>query len=304
MSQTTIKNYESTLISLSSLFVVLKREYKIILSLTFIFLIIGIFYILNISKEYISTSKIMPEVSYKASNGMAGIYQVLKKYNSNIDLYNTEITSSELYAEILKTNDFYQYILNKEVKTNKDKKISFKLYYDSILENERGFSEKGKSHSITTIQDIQNKIVISTAKKNNLILVTVNMPDPSVAADIANFTTTYLIDYITKYRTEKARLKLKFIENLQKDISKDSTKNEDLTKEIQDNLIALTVQMKIQIQEDTPIFQILEKAQPPINSSETSKTETLSVFIFIGFLIGSVIAFLINNNYRIILNTY
>lgn len=302
MTETTIKNNEFMPISLSPLFIVLKKEYKIILSGTLFFLIIGIFYMLNISKEYSATSKIMPEVSYKASNGMAGIYQVLKKYNNNIDLYNTEITSSELYAEIIKTNDFYKYILNKEVKTNSNKKIIFKTYCDYNSENKNTFFEKEKSHSLTSIENIQKRIVVTVNKKNNLILVTVNMPDPSVAADIANFTTTYLIDYITKYRTEKARQKLNFIENLQKDISKDSTKNEDLTKEVQDNLIASTVQMKIQIQEDTPIFQILEKAQPSLSSSEPSIPVILAVFIFAGFLVGIVIAFLINSNYKMLLN--
>ncbi|MEO6177945.1 MAG: Wzz/FepE/Etk N-terminal domain-containing protein [Flavobacterium circumlabens] len=303
MTQTTIKDNEYISISLSPLFIVLKREYKIILSITSFFLIIGIFYLLNVSREYTATSKIMPEVSYKASNGMAGIYDVLKKYNSNIDLYNTEITSSELYAEILKTNDFYEYILKKEVTTNTNKKTSFKLYYDSILENKSIFFGKGKSYSSTNIQDIQKRIAISTAKKNNLILVTVNLPDPSVAADIANFTTTYLIDYITKYRTEKARQKLKFIENLQKDVSKDSAKSEDLTKEIQENLIALTVQMKIQIQEDTPVFQILEKAQSSVNSSEPSVPSTLAMFIFAGLLAGVIISFLKNGNYKMLLNS-
>ncbi|MRX42032.1 hypothetical protein GJU43_22375 [Flavobacterium sp. LC2016-23] len=302
MTQTTTKNNEFVSISLSALFIVLKKEYKIILSVTLFFIIIGIFYRLNISKEYSSTSKIMPEVSYKASNGMAGIYQVLKKYNNNIDLYNTEITSPDLYAEILNTNDFYEYILKSKVKTSNNKEVSFKFYYDSVLQNKRNFSGKVNSHSITTIQDIQKRIILTTNKKNNLILITVNMPDPSVAADIANFTTKYLIDYITTYRTEKARQKLYFIEHLQKDISKKSVKSEDLTKEIQDNLIALTVQMKIQIQEDTPIFQILEKAQPSVSSNEPSITQILSSFIFTGLLIGIVIAFLRNNNYKIFLN--
>ncbi|RUT72096.1 hypothetical protein D0817_00270 [Flavobacterium cupreum] len=289
MTQTDQQNTEFTSIYLNSLIVVLKREYKIILAFTALLPIIGIFYILNISKEYTASSKIMPEVSYKAPNGMAGIYQLLKKYNNNIDLYNTEITSPEIYSEILKTNDFCEYILNKTVKTKNNKDISLKSYCDGYLENNNLF--------------LQKRIVVSTNKKNNITLVTVNMPDPSVAADISNFTTTYLIDYITKYRTEKARQKLHFIENLQKDFSKDSTKSENLTGEIQDNLEALTVQTKIQIQEDTPIFQILEKAQPPLGSNEPSILEILGVFVFAGFLIGIVIAFLRNHNYKILLNS-
>lgn len=301
MTKTTINNNESILVFLSSILSILKREYKVVLLLTFLFPIIGFFYILSIPKEFIACSKIMPEVLYKASDGMAGINQVLKKYNNNVDLYNTEITSSELYAEILKTNDFYDYIFNKKLKINNNE-VSFKSYCEYNLQNKNIFSRKGKSYSTVTREDVEKRIVITTSKKNNLILVTVNMPDPSVAADIANFTTVYFIDYIVRYRTQKARQKLHFIEHLQKDISKDSVKSEDLTKEIQNSLSVLTVQMKIQIQEDTPIFQILEKAQPTVRSSEPSMAKMLSSFIFSGFLIGIVIAFLRNNNYKIFLN--
>ncbi|MCD0467299.1 Wzz/FepE/Etk N-terminal domain-containing protein [Flavobacterium sp. ENC] len=288
MTQTDQKNNEFILVNLNSLIVVLKREYKIILAFTALFPIIGLFYILSIPNEYTATSKIMPEVSYKAPNGMAGIYQLLKKYNSNIDLYNTEITSPDLYAEILHTNDFYQYVLSRKVKTKNNREISLKSYCDDNLGNNNLF--------------LQKRIAVSTNKKNNITLVTVNMPDPSVAADMANFTTTYLINYITRYRTEKARKKLHFIENLQKEFSTDSTKSKDLTKEIQDNLQASTIQMKLQIQEDTPIFQILEKAQPPLNSNKPSIPEILALFVA-GFLIGIIIAFLRNHNYKILLTS-
>ncbi|TPG33947.1 hypothetical protein [Flavobacterium pectinovorum] len=308
MIQAAKEDNESLSILKNSLFLILKWEFKIILSVTSLFTIIGLFYVLNIQKEYISTGKIMPEVSYKAPNGMAGVYQLLKKYNNNIDLYNTEITSSDLYAEIIKTNDFCKYILSKNVKTSTNKIISLKSYYDYYLQNNTSLVEKRKSNSTITDgikynSNIQKRIVVTTSKKSNVILVTAQMPDPSVAADVANLTMAYLMDYITHYRTEKARNELQFIENLQKNISKDATKNDISANEIQNNLVALTVQMQIQIQEDTPVFQILEKAEIPLSSSEPSIFNILITFSFIGFLIGVVIAYLKNNNYKILFDS-
>lgn len=311
MAQIAEENSESSTISLSLLFGVLKREYKIILLTTFLFSIVGFFYVLITPKEYISIGKIMPEVSYKASNGIAGINQLLKKYNGNVDLYNTEITSPDLYAEILNTSDFYDYILNKEVTTNTNKKISFISYYNFNLENKKNLFQKEKSDFKThdkikynsIIQDIQRRIVITSVKRNNLIFVSVQMQDPAVAANIANYTIAYLIDYITKYRTEKARQELQFIQNLEKNISKDSSKSEVLRKEIQNSLLVSAVQMKIKIQEDTPTIQVLEKAQIPIISSEPSLIKILIVFTFIGFLIGLSIAFLRKYNYKILLGS-
>jgi uncharacterized protein involved in exopolysaccharide biosynthesis len=310
MIQPVEENNEYISISISPLLAVLKREYKVILLVTLVSSIIGFVNILITPKEYISTSKIMPEVAYKASNGIAGINQLLRKYNGNIDLYNTEITSPELYAEILNTSEFYNYIATKEVTTSTNKKMSFQSYYDFNFEKNKSFFQKEesdfksnskiKSHSI--IQDIQKRIVI-TVKKNNLIFVTAKMQDPVVAADVANFTVTYLIDYITKYRTEKTYKELLFIEGLKEDVSKDSTKSDALKEEIQNSLSTSIIQMKIKIQEDTPTIQVLEKAQIPVVNSEPSVPKVLLGFTFLGFLIGVVIAFLRKHNYKMIFNS-
>ncbi|WP_343696387.1 Wzz/FepE/Etk N-terminal domain-containing protein [Flavobacterium sp.] len=286
MTHITEENNEYWSISLSSIFAVLQKEYKIILLSTLFFLIISSVYIFITPKEYISVGKIMPEVSYKASNGIAGINQLLKKYNGNVDLFNTEITSPELYPEILNTTDFYDYILNKKVTTSSNKKMSFKSYYDLNLKNKAGI-----------IQDIQNRIVINPVKKNNMVFVTAKMQDPIVAADIANFTMTYLIDYITKYRTEKSRQDLRFLENLIKNVEEDSSKNEAIKNEIQNSLSASVIQMKIKIQEDTPTIQVLQKPQIPAANSEPSIPKVFTGFILLGLCIGVAIAFL--KNYKL-----
>lgn len=291
-------------INLVLVFSVLKKEYKLILFSTLLPAIIGFFYFINIPKEYTATGKIMPEISFKASNGMAGIYDLLRKFNNDTDLYNTEITSSELYAEILKTNDFYEYILSKKVKTIDNRKISFKTYYYDIMKNEKSNSvsnDRIKYYNAT--RDIQTRIVVTnTNKKNSVIVVNAKMPDPVVAADIANFTITYLTDFITKYRTEKSRKELHFIENLQKNLSKDSLQNKAISEEIHNSLAASKVKMKIKIQEDTPVFQILEKAQIPVISSNTSTNIALILLGGIGLFIGVFIAFLRNGNYKYLVN--
>ncbi|MEP7095161.1 MAG: hypothetical protein ABI793_13960, partial [Flavobacterium sp.] len=98
------------------------------------------------------------------------------------------------------------------------------------------------------------------------------------------------------------RKELHFIENLQKNVSTNSSKNESSTKEIQNSLLAASVQMKIQMQEDTPIIQVLEKAQIPVAGSNTPITIVVITAIFMGVLIGIIIAFLKNNNYKIFFN--
>ncbi|WP_343613156.1 hypothetical protein [Flavobacterium sp.] len=306
MTQTPKENNEDWSVFFASLFLILKKEYKIILLATLFFSIIGISYILITPKEYVSIGKIMPEVSYKASNGMGGLNELLKKYNGNIDVYNTEITNPELYGEIINTNEFYDYILAKEIKTKTNKKMSFKGYYDLKQKNKTSFFDKEQSSFKTNdkithyniVQDIQTKIIVATAKKTNLISVSVKMEDPVVAADIANFSIIYIIDYITKYRTEKTRQELRFIENLQKEVSKDSSKSTYLKNEIQNSLSASLIQMKIKIQEDTPAIQVLEKPRIPVFTSEPPAFKVFAEFTFLGLVIGIIIAFLKNYNYK------
>lgn len=300
MMENNKKGSEFETININSLLKILKKEFKIIVLFIVLFALFGIIYALNTPKEYISVGKIMPEVAHKPSNGMGAIFEVLKKYNSNLDLYNTEITRSELYEEIIKTKEFYDYLLTKNVQTI-NKKINFKTYLQSNLENENTFFPKSnvKIEDYNFKQKIEKRIEISCNKKNNLILVSAKMPDPIVASNIANYTIDYLINYITKYRTNKATQELNFIENLLKENSKDKSK-EVFTKEIQNGLIASILQMKIKIEEDKPLIEILDKPEIPVNGSEPSKKLIILIFTILGFTIGIIISIFKDNNFRLL----
>ncbi|MBW4358894.1 Wzz/FepE/Etk N-terminal domain-containing protein [Flavobacterium taihuense] len=294
-------------INLSPLIKIIIKEIKIILIFMFLFLLFGILYILNTPKEYVSIGKIMPEVAHKPSNGMGAIFETLKKYNGNLDLYNTEITKSDLYEDIVKTKDFYDYLLTKKVQT-RNKKVGFKTYnkYNLIPDNtfiskiNTTYKTNTRIEEYNIRQNIQKRITITGVKKNNVILVSVKMPDPYVASDIATYTIKYLIDYITKYRTEKARQELHFLENLLKEVMKDNLKNEVFSKEIQKSLLASIIQMKIKIEEDKPHLQILEQPEIPVINNESSKLLIILVSAFIGFTIGFIFSLFKNDYYRII----
>lgn len=277
---------------LSSFLTIIKNNYKTIFFTTFVFLLIGIVYAKNAPQEYIATGKIMPEVQYKASNGMGGINEMLKKYNNNIDLYNTEITSPYLYSDIIKTNDFYKCILSKDVSTKSGKKMLFAAYFNFNLDHD----DRIKYYNI--VQNLQKRIVITFDKRNNLIFVSAKMEDPVVAADIANLTITYIINYITQYRTEKSRKQLLNIESLVKEVSQDSSISEELRKEFHNTLLASKIQMKIKIQEDTPIIQVLEMAQIPAVSSNVSILNIIIGLTFTGLIIGMFILLMKNRTIK------
>jgi uncharacterized protein involved in exopolysaccharide biosynthesis len=304
MLDTMKDNDEFITIDFKALLRIFKSELKLIAFFIFVPPLLGILYTLNSPKEYAAIGKIMPEVTHKAPNGMGGLYEILKKYNGGLDSYNPEITRPELYDEIVKTKTFYDYLLSKNVEMTNGKKMEFKTYYESHLMLKKLLTQKklldsasdARTTEYSCQQNLQKRIVITTVKKNNLILVSVEMPDPMVAANIANFTIDYLVDYIAKYRTEKARQELFFIENLLKNSQK-----EGFSKEIHNGLLVSVVQMKIKIQEDTPIFQILEYAPIPVISSNPSVFYIITPCVLIGLLTGIIVALFRKHNFRMLL---
>ncbi|TDB67452.1 Wzz/FepE/Etk N-terminal domain-containing protein [Arundinibacter roseus] len=292
-------------IDLHVFFKIIKAEIIVIGLSIFLGAVLGSLYAFtfNSNPEYTATGKILPEVASKPTNGLGGLFEILKQYGGNIDMYNTEITRPDIYEEIINTSKFYTYLLSKSVGTSNNKKLPFEQYYLTNFshKNKIGDQEKVDSASSNTIfhynyqQTIQKRIVINSSKKNSLVSISVKMPDPVVAADIANLTIQYLIDFITKYRTEKARQELAFVENLIKNNQKDN-----FSKEIHESLMASELQMKIKIQEDTPIIQVLEYAQIPVIKTNPSHLLIILPFIFIGLLLGILVAIFKNNEYHII----
>lgn len=296
------KDHDDRIIEIDFLiyFKIIKAEKNIILLTILISILIGGFYAIysNSKPEFEAIGKIMPEVAIKPDNGLGGLYEVLKKYGSNTDMYNTDITRPEIYGEIINTKTFYDYLLLKNVKTVKGKKLLFKTYYYANLAPENSITEHEKNVDRKLEyfyqQNIQSRIKINNSKNNNVVSVYVKMPDPVVAANIANFTIDYLIEFITKYRTEKAHQELLFVEKLI-----DETLKTDISKEVKTNLLTSSIQMKIKIQEDTPVIQVLENAQIPMFKSNKSNILIMSPFIFFGFIAGMVIALFKNRKHII-----
>lgn len=300
-------NHDDSMIEIDFLafFKILKAEKTIIGLSVFLATILGGLYafVFNTKAEFVAIGKIMPEVASKPTNGMGGLFEILKKYSGNVDMYNTEITRPDIYDEIINTKAFCNYLLSKNVETISSKKLNFKTYYDANLILKNSFYQQEKQDSASNNraieyayqQDIQKRIVITTSKKNNLVSVSVKMPDPVVAANIANYTIDYLIDFITKYRTEKARQELFFVEKLLK-----NTQQENFSKEIHKSLMAFELQMKIKIQEDTPILQVLEYAQIPVMNSNPSIFSIILPCLFIGLIVGIIVALFKNKSYRML----
>jgi uncharacterized protein involved in exopolysaccharide biosynthesis len=241
-----------------------------------------------------------------------------------------------LYPDLLNSVEFKTSLFNIQVKRPTDK--ASMTYYDylkyeqkeawwlSAKESLLGLfhgkkEEKRKSQPIDPFEltpeqagisgminsRIACDIVNSVEKVKSLITVEVTDQDPYVAAIVADSVKVHLQNYITDYKTKKARYDLEFTEKLYKDAKKsyerarqlyadymDSNhdvivenvrqKQTDLENEMQlryNNYNAVSTQLlaaKVRVQEVTPAFTTLQAATVPLWPSGPNRSRLVVLF--------------------------
>ena len=164
---------------------------------------------------------------------------------------------------------------------------------------------------------IRENVSLSVDKKNSVISLAVTAQDPKVAADISEVVIDRLQAYVTDYRTEKARQDLAYYEKLYEEykdayftsqqryasyvdrnqgiiLQRVKTEEERLQNEMNlnyqlYNACAQQLQTaKAKVQQETPVFTIINPPQVPLKRSNTSKLTILIASIFLGAVIAAV----------------
>ena len=314
-----------------------------------LFTILGITYALNKEKSYTATVTLAPEAtSMGMSQGLSSIAGSL-----GIDLASkkndVDAIYPEIYPEIFASSEFIIKlfdipVLPKDSATYKtyykhivqDHKIPFWTYYINNFqkkEKEEPLTEKVNPTRLTKQQNkayeqIRHNIECQLNKGTNLINISVTDVDPQIAATIADTLQQRLQQYITAYRTKKARKDYKYAEQLNNeakliyikarqaysefaDANTDVTletikaKQEDLENEMQlkyNNYTQTQQQMlqaKERIQENTPAFTIIQQATVPLRPSSTPGKCIVLGFIIAGLFGDTIWIFFIK---KIIIN--
>jgi LPS O-antigen subunit length determinant protein (WzzB/FepE family) len=157
-------------------------------------------------------------------------------------------------------------------------------------------------------------------KKSNKFVISVEMQDPIVVAQVTSYVVKNLTKYITEYRTKKAKTDLKFVSARTSDaeakyleaqqalaVYKDRNKNVilssvlteeaqlqseyDLAFEVYSALAKQLEQSKIKVQEVTPVFNVMDPAQVPLKKSKPKTSSTLLIMLLFGGVVGTGIIF-------------
>lgn len=215
-----------------------KKLYLIALPVTFV---LSCLLILCVPRYYTSTAKLAPEISSFSSSSLGDIASSFG-FDLGGNSANGDAIFPELYPELIESNDFMVGMFDVKVKS-KDGSINT-TYYDYLANHHKypwwmteiqtvrkWFAEpdttvvkskKANPFLLTKQQDeivklMMDNIKCNVDKKNYVISISVEDQDPLICATLADTVQAKLQDFITDYRTKKAKKDLEYYKKLSSD---------------------------------------------------------------------------------------
>lgn len=295
----------------------------------------------SIPKEYTTTVKLAPEIQGGKSN-LGGLSSLASMAGINMGSMNSaDAVSPELYPDIVQSVPFMTALFDVTLTDSKGEKswpvseyVSEELrapWWSAVLGLPfkalgwvKGLFSKEESVPQTNgidpfrltkeedgvVKALQSRIAVSVDKKTLVVSLSVTMQDPLVSAMLTDTVMRNLQNYITEYRTNKARNDLEFTQRLfdeaqskyyeaqqryaqyvdqNQGIVRRSfmTEQERLQNEMNlaYNLYNQTAQQlqlaKAKVQESTPVYAVVQPATVPLKASKPSKMMILVGFMFL-----------------------
>lgn len=301
--------------------------------ITAAFSVLGIAVALLTKPEFVSEAKIMPEMN-------SGSGDMVKRLASATGFAGLDFSEAEgveavrpdLYPNVLQSTPFGLYLAGKSIPTEAGAAITVA----DLLQPTDGWSltrwfradetERsrpaipGKPVRLTKrqqdlLEELGKRIGAKLDTRSGIITITARMPDANAAATVAQLSMDYLTQYVTGYRTEKARQDLSFYSQRLKEAQQryqtaqyavfqynDQHKYyvvQAATMEKQHREAELTIartvytelsqqfeQARLKVQERTPVFKVLEPANVPIKRASPKRLLMVLFFAATGFIIG------------------
>lgn len=301
--------------------------------------VIGLVVAFSIPREYSTTVKLAPELNdKKASSGGLGALASMAGLNMGAGSASDAVYPM-LYPDVVNSVPFITGLFNVEVETSEDgpemtvqnfmeeeTRVPWWSYILGIpgkiiglfRSNDDDGEHKLDAFKLTVKEDLlvkalSQRITTSVDNKTMVVTIDVKMQDPLVSAMLADTVVTRLQDYITAYRTNKARQDLEYAEKLNAEARENyyeaqqkyadyldrnqglafrsaETIKERLANEasLAFNLYNQTAQQvqtaQAKVQETTPVYAIITPATVPVKPTSPRKTLILIGFTFLAFV--------------------
>lgn len=314
-------------------------ERKLILKWCGIAAVVGLVVAFSIPKEYTTTATIAPEIT--GDNRLRGLGNITNFLGGvGLNGATDDALSPELYPDLVSSVNFATELFDVPVR-DADNELQTTVY-DYLQEHQRSpwwsvivslpfkcigwtvslFTDDEPADStgvnpfrLTEEEDdivtaLNDRIEVSVDKKTLTVSIAVTMQDPLISATLTDTVMQKLQDYITDYRTSKARHDLDFTQKLYDEarqkyyeaqqryadyVDKNQnillrsvqTRQERLQNEMNlaYNLYDQTARQlqlaKAKVQENTPVYTVVQAPTVPLRASKPSKVLILIGFVFL-----------------------
>lgn len=320
---------------------------KLVLKACGIAVIVALVVAFSIPKEYATSVTLAPEVGGRSSSSNLGALAAMAGVNLRTSS-GEDALSPELYPDIVSSTPFLTSLFDVRVQDG-EAEIDTTLYvylkdyqrapwwgvitsapfraigwlaslFKDKEEEQGGPVELDPFHLTQEESNMANalsgRIAVNVDKKTGVTTLTVTMQDPLISASLTDTIMHSLQNYITDYRTNKARHDLAYMEKLYKEAKQEymeaqekyasfvdanqsivllsfRAEQERLQNEM--NLafqvytqVAQQLQMaKAKVQEITPVYTVVQPATVPLRAAKPSKMLILVAFVFLAG-VGSV----------------
>lgn len=335
-----------------------KKLFYKVLPITFF---VAAFITLSIPNYYDCTVKLSPEMS-GATSSKSGLLSLASSFGVNLGNatggMGTEALFPTIYPELMNSTDFktslFPVLVTIEGDKNEGKPDRTMSYYDYLDKEQKRpwwsaaigesikwlvslFKEKQDSVGLNPfrltkkqaeiVKYLDKKIVCDVDKKTMVITINVTDQNPVICATMADTVKNRLQNFITDYRTSKARVDLEYNQKLFKEAKERYEKARQKYAEFMDanhDIILHTVRQKqtdlendmqiqynayqqvaaqllaaeAKVQEDTPAFTTLQSATVPVKKTGPKRTLICLFCLFLAFLGTSVWALFKENDLK------
>lgn len=319
---------------------------KLIFKWAGIGVIVGLVVAFSIPREYTTTVKLAPELNgdSKSNSGMSSLAAL-----AGINLQSgggMDAVYPNLYPDVVSSVPFSIELFNVKVADKEGNTFTVKDYlteetkapwWGAVMslpgkviggimsifrDKEEDEAHEGAPNPFKltrdedkVVQALGQCIVVDVDTKTSVITLSATMQDPVVSAMLVDTVATRLRQYVTNYRTEKARQDLKYAEKINKEARDDYYKAQQRFADYSDrnqgvvlrsaqierdrlqneaslafNLYNQTSQQlqmaQAKVQQTTPVFTVVQPATVPLKPSKPSKAMVLVGFVFLA-VVGS-----------------
>jgi hypothetical protein len=329
---------EESSIDFGAVFGALKKHKRLYYKVLPVAFVLACIYTLGLRNYYTCEVKLSPELSTKSGRS-SSLSALASQFGMNLGstAMSSEALFPTLYPDLMNSTDFKASLF--DVPVHKKDSTRMMSYYDYLANEQKGpwwsavlsapfklFSSKKDDidqHKVDPfmltkeqakiVQVIDKKVVCDVDKKTMVISISVTDQDPLICAVMADSVKNRLQNFITDYRTKKARVDLEYNRKLFKeakarydkarqlyasfsDANQDlilqsaRTKLVDLENEMQlqfNNYNSIAQQLQIaeaKVQEETPAFTTLQSATVPVKKAGPARAKMVLIFLFLAFL--------------------